>query len=151
MCNFGDAGLDALAATAEVCPAQMLPRIAALVLPTPRPAGAPETAETAAAVRDAARGAARRLKGAQALCQAVLRLGATLPPHAACASHLSAPSFSARLPSLPTPQLAQMLTTSALHGVNAAFNYAVTTSTTLARREMTFGHKSVVAVPSSAP
>lgn len=44
-----------------------------------------------------------------------------------------------------------MLTTSALHGVNAAFNYAVTTSTTLSRREMTFGHKSVVAVPSSAP
>ena len=44
-----------------------------------------------------------------------------------------------------------MLTTSALHGVNNAFNYAVTTSTTLARREMTFGHKSVVAVPSSAP
>ena len=44
-----------------------------------------------------------------------------------------------------------MLTTSALHGVNAAFNYAVTTSTTLSQREMTFGHKSVIAVLSSAP
>ena len=61
------------------------------------------------------------------------------------------PKLLCSLPSQPTRHLPQMLTTSALHGVNAAFNYAITTSTTLSRREMTFGHKSVIAVPSSCP
>ena len=48
------AALNALAATAEVSPAEMLPRIAALVLPAPPQADAPEAVEAAAAAGDAA-------------------------------------------------------------------------------------------------
>jgi len=61
------AALNTLAAAAEVEPATMMPKLAQLVLPA---GGA------------SAESAARRIKGAQALCQAVLRLGAALPPHA---------------------------------------------------------------------
>ena len=39
-----------------------------------------------------------------------------------------------------------MLTTSALHGVNSALNYVMTTGVGACRRDMTFGEKSVVAV-----
>ena len=73
-----------MAAAAEVRPKQILPRIAALVLPPPPRADAAAAGARApgcaAAEDEAMRGAARRLKGAQALSQSVLRLGATLPP-----------------------------------------------------------------------
>ena len=85
------AALNALAAAAEVRPEHVLPRLALLVLPRDAAAAAAAlvatTAEAAATATEGAsaavRAAERRLKGTQALCQAVLRLGETMPPHAA--------------------------------------------------------------------
>lgn len=95
------AAVNALEAAADVAPSQILPRLAALLLPdTPSQPPPPSSAAPAVAVaapspraaRSADTGSSaeepidatseRRLKAAQAICQCVRRLGEMLPPHA---------------------------------------------------------------------
>ena len=77
------AAVNALETAATVAPSTVLPRLAALLLPEPAESGGAANVSRGCGsdeVIDAA--AERRLKAAQAICQAVLRLGETLPPHA---------------------------------------------------------------------
>ena len=91
------AAVNALQAAATVSPSMVLPRLASLLMPDEDlPARAPPAVSARSAPRHTREadtgtsseellhtGAERRLKAAQAICQAVLALGETLPPHAA--------------------------------------------------------------------